>query len=117
MIDSKTEYRISPNETNVIKGIAICAMLWHHLFLGNKEYGEAVFSLALTCKVCVALFVFLSGYGMATQFNKIYPCESVRVKCIDVAKFLFKRYFKFYLNYWIVFFITVPLGCLCSDAR
>ena len=85
-------------------------MLWHHLFLGNKEYGEAVFSLALTCKVCVALFVFLSGYGMATQFNKINLGKSVIVKCVNATKFLFMRYFKFYLNYWVIFFITVPLG-------
>lgn len=109
MTDSKVDYRITLNETNVIKGIAICAMLWHHLFLECHEYGEFTFKLALTCKVCVALFVFLSGYGMATQFKKVEMNGSFSMYA-DVTKFLFKRYFKFYLNYWVVFFLSVPLG-------
>lgn len=71
MESAKIDYRITLNETNIIKGIAICAMLWHHLFLEHKEYGEFVFKQALTGKVCVALFVFLSGYGMAIQFKDV----------------------------------------------
>lgn len=43
MESAKIDYRITLNETNIIKGIAICAMLWHHLFLEHKEYGEFVF--------------------------------------------------------------------------
>ena len=115
MIDSKAEYRISPNETNVIKGIAICAMLWHHLFLGYREYGEMTFKLALTCKACVALFVFLSGYGMAMQYKKQFD-EEINQKnkrhVFDRILFLLRRYAKFYMNYWVVFVITVPFGVL-----
>jgi hypothetical protein len=114
VIDSKVDYSITLNETNVIKGIAICAMLWHHLFLESHEYGEVIFKLASTCKVCVALFVFLSGYGMAVQFGKV-NLNGKFSTCVDVVKFLARRYFKFYLNYWIVFFISVPIGIFVFD--
>ena len=115
---SKVDYRITLNETNVIKGVAICAMLWHHLFLENREYGEVAFKLALTCKVCVALFVFLSGYGMAVQYKKKFNedvCQNNSMYVFDRILFLLRRYAKFYLNYWIVFFITVSLGVFVFD--
>lgn len=116
----KIDYRISLNETNVLKAIAICAMLCHHLFYENPEYGTVAFKLALTGKVCVALFVFLSGYGMAVQYQKVLiDCNHVaqngksHTLLNDVLKracFLLRRYLKFYMNYWVVFLITVPLG-------
>ena len=89
-------------------------MLWHHLFLESHEYGEVIFKLASTCKVCVALFVFLSGYGMAVQFGKV-NLNGKFSTCVDIVKFLARRYFKFYLNYWIVFFISVPIGIFVFD--
>ena len=120
MTDSKIDYRISLNETNVLKGIAICAMLCHHLFFENPEYGNFTHMLALTGKVCVALFVFLSGYGMAVQYRtRVVECDqlvqgekycSYLKKMLNRLRFLMRRFLKFYLNYWFVFLITVPLG-------
>lgn len=108
---SKIEYRITPAETQIIKAFAIVAMLVHHLFWEHPEYGLGVHSLAIMGKVCVALFVFLSGYGMATIFPKHINGR------LNVARtfffFLGKRYAKFFLNYWIVFAITVPVGIFC----
>lgn len=105
------DYRITLRETNVFKGIAICAMLFHHLFFdfGWKVYGVINLKVALACKVCVAIFVFLSGYGLATQFEKLLG-KNVINKPLLTLKFLARRYLKFYLNYWIIFAITVPLG-------
>lgn len=110
---SKIDYHITPNETNVIKGIAICAMFWHHLFLGYREYGEMTFKLALTSKVCVALFVFLSGYGMAAQYKKRRASSintGYKRHALNGLLFLLRRYAKFYMNYWVIFFIMMPLG-------
>ncbi len=107
----KIDYRITPAETQIIKAFAIVAMLIHHLFWENPEYGLGVHSLAIMGKICVALFVFLSGYGMATTFPKKID------GCLNTAKtfffFLGKRYVKFYMNYWVVFAITVPIGIFC----
>ena len=84
------DYRILPAETQIVKAIAIMAMLVHHLFLEHPEYGDAIYRLAIAGKACVALFVFLSGYGMATTFPK------QKNSCINPIKtfffFLGKRY-------------------------
>ncbi len=102
-------YQLSLNNTNVIKGIAICAMLWHHLFVGLQEFGTGIERVAATCKVCVALFVFLSGYGLTIQFEK-KSFQDWKNKTAHVVLFLLRRITKFYLNYWIVFLLFVPIG-------
>ncbi len=40
MCVSKIDCSIKPDETWIIKAIAIMAMLFHHLFLGGPEYGK-----------------------------------------------------------------------------
>jgi peptidoglycan/LPS O-acetylase OafA/YrhL len=65
------DFRLSLDESLIIKGIAICLMLWHHLFYESPEYGEIVFQTAKFGKLCVALFLFISGYGLTIQYNTI----------------------------------------------
>jgi hypothetical protein len=109
MPKTSINYHISLNQTNVIKGVAICAMLWHHLFVGSQEFGVGVERIAATCKVCVALFVFLSGYGLTIQFEK-KAFLGWKNKTMHVTRFMLRRFTKFYLNYWIIFILFVPLG-------
>lgn len=102
------DYRITQNETQIVKAFAIMAMIAHHLFYEHPEFGNAVVSIGIAGKVCVALFVFLSGYGMAVSFP---PKNNNRSNAIRTHFFvLCRRYTKFFLNYWFVFFITVPMG-------
>ena len=106
-----TDYRISLDETWIIKAIAIIAMLEHHLFYEHTEFGSTIVNIGMIGKICVALFVFLSGYGMTISFP-----QNVKGKLNSTKTFLFtlcKRYAKFYLNYWFVFFIFVPIGIFC----
>lgn len=109
MTTKADRYGLSLDDTNALKGIAICAMLWHHLFVENPEYGTLPYSLAILGKICVCIFVFLSGYGLTIQFSKIFQNESSG-KISQTIKFLLKRYTKFYFNYWVIFIISVPLG-------
>ena len=109
MLNTSIDYRLSLNNTHVIKGVAICAMLWHHLFVGSPEYGTGVERVAATCKVCVALFVFLSGYGLTIQFEKRMFLDW-KSKASHVVRFVLLRFAKFYLNYWVIFLLFVPLG-------
>lgn len=105
---TKIDYSVKPDETWIIKAIAIMAMLFHHLFLEGPEYGQVTYVVARAGKICVALFVFLSGYGMAASFPKDMPGK------IKTHFFvLCKRYAKFFLNYWFVFFIAIPVGVFC----
>lgn len=64
-------FGLTLHDTSILKGIAICAMLWHHLFYENPEYGLFVWHLALLGKVCVAIFLLLSGYGLTIQMDKL----------------------------------------------
>lgn len=54
-------------------------------------------------KVCVVIFVILSGYGLS---------ESTRLKPINIKEFYFKYISKIYLNYWFIWVMFVPIGIL-----
>jgi peptidoglycan/LPS O-acetylase OafA/YrhL len=101
------DFRLSLNDSLLLKGIAICLMLWHHLFYQNPEYGALVFQTAQFAKVCVSLFLFVSAYGLTVQYGKIYDKPVA-----ETFKFQVKRFVKFYANYWSVFLIFVPVGVL-----
>lgn len=111
----KNSFGLTLHDTSILKGIAICAMLLHHLFYENPEYGHFVWHLALLGKVCVAIFLLLSGYGLTIQMNKLLDkAKNVNLGG-QVLRFLLKRYTKFYLNYWLVFLIFVPIGVCCFN--
>ena len=112
-INKATDYRVSLDETWIIKAIAIIAMLVHHLFYEHPEFGDTIVSIGMIGKICVALFVFLSGYGMAASFPKNAKGRLNSTKLF--LSTLCKRYAKFYLNYWFIFFIFVPIGIFCFD--
>lgn len=105
--------KLSINDSNVLKGIAILLMLWHHLFLRPYLYHYndifvhdhgLIYESALMCKVCVAIFVFVSGYGLT---EKYWQEQKIRLK-----DFYWKRFVKLMLNYWFVWLVFVPLSVL-----
>ena len=104
------DLHISLNNTNVIKGLAICAMLWHHLFYEKAQYGILVQEVGIACKVCVSMFLFVSGYGLTIQYSKSCNTNQLFAKVKFTALFLCKRLIKFYSNYWIIFFILIITG-------
>lgn len=96
---------LTKQDTIAIKGIAILLMLWHHLFLSTVEYGVWANSFSSIAKLCVALFLFVSGYGLTKQYAKL---EKPYLK--NTVKFLVLRYLKFFLPYWFCFVIIVAVG-------
>lgn len=103
--------QLSIQDTNVLKGIALLLLLWHHLFYSNANliddidvFGHSLIQVtAAWAKVCVAVFVFLSGYGLnysADQRNGLG----------NVWAFYKNRYLKLMSNYWFIYFIFVPFG-------
>ena len=89
--------------TNANKGIALMLILWHHLFYEKPEAGWVVFQTALLAKVCVAIYVLLSGYGLA---------ESAKKKKLEILSFYKKRAIKLYMNYWLIALIFIPIGTI-----
>ena len=85
-------------------------MLIHHLFfIQNGLYDDVhlfrdhylVQEIGIFCKLCVALFVFLSGYGLMISHKD---------KEIEPLKFYKHRFKKLYFNYWFIWLIVVPIG-------
>ena len=106
---------LSSKDTGIIKGVAICLMLWHHLFLNALYSGESssVVFMAEVGKVCVSLFLLVSGYGLACQYSKLMTySKNLKERFFTTIKFIAKRYVKFYTGYWIIFLIFVLLGCV-----
>ena len=108
-------------DTNRCKGIAILMMLFHHLFNDYEEYagyvveywpltGDQTIHLGLLCKVCVTIFVFLSGYGIAAvytaKFGKKEPDRQ------QLWKFTISRYWKLMAGYWFIFILALLFSWL-----
>lgn len=70
---------LSKDQSQILKGIAILMMLWHHIFgcynippeivKGLAWKSGWVDALALQGKTCVYIFIFVSGYGFAQKFS------------------------------------------------
>ncbi len=88
-----------------LKGIAIMMMLFHHLFAFpdrypiGYEFSQLTQMIAVFCKVCVPIFLFISGYGFVKSKRKSFRDFITRI-------------LEFYLHYWLVFIIFVPLSVL-----
>ena len=98
---------LSKSDTTGIKGIAILFMFWHHLFLNTTEYGLLTQSLAVFFKVCVALFLFVSGYGLTKQYAGLED-RNARTTIL----FLFRRFVNFFLPFWFCFVLVIAVGNL-----
>ena len=86
-------------DTLFCKGIALCLLLFHHLFYLHPEY---VFfhKFSYLASTCVAIFLILSGYGLMTSASSGFSLKG----------FLTKRFSKLYTTYWLIWLFFVPLG-------
>ncbi len=101
----------SKEDTKAIKGIAIVFMIYHHLFAFPERAGrtwQSLFSLSGEPiaywigdfgKICVAVFMFLAGYGTWVS------CEG-KENTVGIIKEKIKR---LYFTYWKVFFLFIPI--------
>lgn len=99
-------------DTKFIKGIAIILMFYHHVFcfperIGYVEYfslfsfqgHETANIIGSFGKICVALFVFLSGYG---TYKSVQNTDNICNK-------LGKKILGLYKVYWEVLIVFVPV--------
>ena len=68
-------------QSNIAKGVAVLLLLWHHVFTDSARVRGSITSFLFVgdtplaclispiCKVCVALFCVISGYGMFKSFD------------------------------------------------
>lgn len=104
------------SESLQLKGFAIMTMVLLHLFNRTENVDLCINSvflfgvpltsqLAKFAEICVPLYLFLSGYGLYILYLK-----NSNIKPL-------KRIFKLYLNFWTVFVIFIPIGCILKPAQ
>lgn len=111
----KKTYEFTIKDSQIAKGIAILLMVIHHLFyyperLHGVSYISLMsfrntnieFELGKFGGICVAMYLFLSGYGLYASSLK---------KQITLERQL-KRIIEFFINYWVVFAFFVPIGLI-----
>ncbi|MDO4924993.1 MAG: hypothetical protein Q3980_04965 [Turicibacter sp.] len=111
-------FELTLNETKVIKGVAILLMLIHHFFSfpdwinsGNEFIGipflesTIEFYIGTFGKMCVTIFLFLTGYGLFYSYQKK-----------NAYLYSLKKLGVFLINYWLILcLIFIPLQLLNSS--
>lgn len=101
----KCETVLTKDYSNMVKGMAVLMMIMHHIW-GFPEKIPALplsnfeVQLGAAGKICVSIFMFISGYGLYYSFEKK---DTIRV---------WHRVWKVYKRFWQVFLIFVPIGFL-----
>ena len=98
-------------------------LLWHHLFYNDPEHYDRFVSLykigeipiecqiARFCKVCVAIFLLLSGYGLVkSYFGFLMAKGNNEFSIKNDAKYVFNHLLKLLSDYWFIYILFVPLG-------
>lgn len=113
------KYRFDGEVSQIVKGIAIIIMVFHHLF-GNLEWvmeGNRFFSIpfgsqsleyffAVPGKICISIYAFLSGYGLYTSYQ--HKKQN--------AKTAAKRVFSVLTNWWLIVLLCfLPLAIICEQ--
>ncbi|EOB1224235.1 acyltransferase [Vibrio cholerae] len=102
---------LTRSETYFIKGIAISMMLFHHLFsfpervpdiFNYNDVGILLVSFSYFGKICVPIFMILSGYGFFVSGNKGFYYLISKISC-------------FFISCWLVLLVFIPLGAIISE--
>lgn len=108
---------LSLYDTQVLKGIALILLLCHHCWYEGKGFDEFLLGdqhfplfekIGIFCKLCVTIFVFLSGYGLTVSSEK-------RGGLGNLLVFYRRRFARLMVNYWLIYLIFVPIGVLFFD--
>lgn len=96
---------LTKDYSEMVKGIAVLMMILHHIWGFPEKIPELPLShlevqIGAACKICVSIFMFLSGYGLYYTFGKK---GTIRV---------WHRVWNIYKRFWQVFFIFAPIGFL-----
>ena len=114
------EQGLNKYKTKAIYGVAIIMMIYHHLFSlpGRLDYNyvpvlfingvnvEEI--IAWFCKICVAMYAFITGYGLiktADKYKKVNPAG----RLVNDYKIIIKQAVKFFMKFWLVCLFFLPI--------
>ncbi len=101
----------SKNNTLALKGIAIIMMMFHHCFWNKSLYENfkisffplnetIVVNVSAMFKICVSIFVFITGYGLMLSLKKLNAKYEWTNK--EIIKWISSRLIKTLSGFWIV---------------
>ena len=107
----KKKHVFDKNASLMLKGIAIILLVFHHGFRLSDIYKgfevsffpfneTSIINLAQASKICVSMFVFVSGYGLYLDYAK---------KNVTAQRWSLKRFLKTFSKYWFVWFLVAVI--------
>lgn len=99
------------NDSLVLKGVAIIAMIFHHCFCDFSRFSEysvdfsplsPEFAVELSAyfKICVSIFAFISGYGLWKSYSSGSGADK------DMRSWTRKRLFKTFSGYFFIYILV-----------
>lgn len=119
--DDLKRFEVTRVDTGVMKAVAAAFMVWHHAFLQPERLNEwngydpliilqsgqpLEYMLAFFFKVCVALFMLLSGYGICKYFSG----KSGSLSFSEISSMIGKRVKGVFIKWWQVLAVFIPLA-------
>lgn len=118
-------------QTNIAKGIAALLLLWHHVFYNSAKVHNSIatfFSLGDTplvcfaatfCKVCVAIFCILTGYGLFKSFTSYIDKNHIngKLKLSKQIGFVKNHLVNVMSKYWFIYIVFGLLGLAIGSSR
>lgn len=104
---------MTKQESNIMKGLAILLMYIHHVFYDEGsfqgydiEFGaigmQNTIEIAKLSKICVAIFVFVTAYGITKQFME----KEIKTPK-EIMKYSMKKYWKLMVGFWFIFAVAL----------
>ena len=102
-----------------LKGIAIMMMVFHHCYASADKYfgininfapfsEHSIYLISNSCKICISLYAFVTGYGLFLSLKKIYDSDYAQS---DISNWSICRYIKTMSGFWAV---AVPSFIICQ---
>ena len=116
-------FHITKKQSKILSGIAILLMLYHHMYCDPKRLECRYYSLldvifvegtelklGWFCKLCVAFYSFITGYGICCSLKRIWSEVGIKGFLVKSYLYIFNHLLKVMKKYWLVFAIFIPLG-------
>ena len=106
-------------QSSIVKGTAILMMMWHHCFLPSRfeSFPISFFPLGVSLvldisylfKICVSLFVFVSGYGLYISFHEWHTANK------NSSCWIWQRYVRTFSGYWLIVVLSWIICTLINN--